>query len=142
MMRVLTVVSGAPMALQTQTASMMANLWEPVRFDGGLKIQSHLASGPLTDLNLMFDPKHCEGHVVPRKGPLDYQLLPPQHGLLALHVLAGAPVIHGKVLDIGDTAFIPETTAVLKLATDDALLEIRLTYMDQSEAIKLCIADR
>ena len=61
MMRVLTVVSGGPMILETPTAAIDAALWQPVRFDGGLKVNSRLTGGPLTDLNLMFDPTHCDG---------------------------------------------------------------------------------
>jgi environmental stress-induced protein Ves len=142
MMRVLTVVSGGPMVLGTPTTSMTANLWDPVRFDGNLKIQSRLIDGPLTDLNLMFDPKYCEGHVVPHEGPLERRIEAPEQGLLAFHILAGTPSINDTRLGVAETAFILKANAVLKLAKGDALLEIRLTYLDQSEAIKLCIADR
>jgi environmental stress-induced protein Ves len=142
MMRILTVVSGGPMVLSTPTTSITANLWDPVRFDGSLEIQSRLIDGPLTDLNLMFDPARCEGHVITHEGPLECKLEAPDQGLLAFHVLSGTPFIDGTPLSTADTAFILETNATLELAKGDALLEIRLTYLDHSEAIKLFIADR
>lgn len=142
MMRVLTVVSGGAMTLDTPGTSLEATLWEPVRFEGALKVHARLQDGPLTDVNLMFDPQVCEGDVVTRQGPLECRLTPPDHGVIALHVLAGAPTINGTGLTTGDTAFITETNAALVLAEGDALLEIRLSYLDQSDAIRLCIADR
>lgn len=142
MTRVLTVVSGGAMTLDTPTTSLEANLWEPVRFDGALEIQSRLTDGPLTDLNLMFDPVHCEGDVAVRQGPVDQSIDCPDHGLLAFHILSGAPDINGMHLGTGDTVFIDGPHTPLNLGKDDAVLEIRLTYLGQSDAIRLCIANR
>lgn len=142
MMRVLTVVSGGEMTLKSPTSSLAAKLWKPVRFDGALKIQSRLTGDPLTDLNLMFDPAQCDGDVVTRRGPFKLDVKRPAHGLLAFHVLSGKPTLNVARLTIGDTAFFTETDAALSLVEGDALLGIRLTYLDQSAAIKLCIADR
>ena len=142
MMRVLTVVLGGEMTLETPTLTLDAKLWEPVRFDGALKIQSRLTGGPLTDLNLMFDPAYCEGDVVTRVGGGKHSVMRPDQGLLAFHVLSGKPTLNAARLTIGDTAFFTETDATLSLVEGDALLEIRLTYLDQSAAIKLFIADR
>lgn len=140
-MRVLTVVSGGSMTLETPTEQLTANLWQPVRFDGGLKIQSHLTGGPLTDLNLMFDPMYCDGEVRTRQGALEHVINRPEHGLLAFHVLAGEPVINATRLTGGDTAFMQQSAAALVLGDGDAVLEIRLTY-STDKAIKLCIANR
>ena len=140
MVRILTVVSGGAMRLDAPTTSFDAKPWGPVRFDGGLKIYSHLADGPLTDLNLMFDPLHCFGDVVVRRGPLEQDAASPEFGLLAFHVLSGEPKVNDSLLNPGDTVFCDDKGTALKLGEQDALLEIRLTYLDQSEAIKLSIA--
>ena len=142
MVRVLTVVSGSTMTLETPTTSIDARPWEPVRFDGGLKVNSLLADGPLTDLNLMFNPQLCEGEVRSRRGPLVCDLPRPNNGLLAFHGLAGMPKVNGTAIAIGDTAFVAQPNAALTLAEGDAMLEIRLTYLDHSKAITLCIAER
>jgi hypothetical protein len=116
-----------------------------VTFDGGLAIESQLSDGPLTDLNLMFDPKLCDGSVTVHnvhKEASRHDIKTPEQGIVILHGLSGAPMINGTPLGISDTAFVSNTNAVLELKKGDALLEIRLSYMDQSAAIKLDIAER
>ncbi|GAA6202995.1 HutD family protein [Aquicoccus sp. SU-CL01552] len=140
MMRVLTVVSGRGMTLDTPNGSLEAGLWQPTRFDGGWKIQSRLRDGPLTDLNLMFDPRFCEGDVLTRQGPLQQDIAAPGHGVLAFHVLSGSPAINAVPLSTGDTAIVSDAGAEVRLAKGDALLELRVSYLDQSDAIRLCIA--
>lgn len=142
MMRVLTVVSGGPMILETPSAAIDAALWQPVRFDGGIKVNSRLTGGPLTDLNLMFDLAHCDGNVLVRQGTFKDEIARPKHGLLVFHILSGEPLIDDTRLTTGDTALVDQDFAAVQLRPEDALLEIRLTYRSQSEAIKLCIADR
>lgn len=110
-------------------------------FYGGLSIQSHLKDGPLPDLNLMFDPILCEGDVITKRGPLQQVITRPAQGVVAVHVLSGAPKINTTYLAAGDTAFIGKSDMALALNHGDALLEIGLRYLDQSNAIKLWVAD-
>jgi len=140
MTRVLTVVSGGAMELRAPTQVIDAPLWEPVEFDGALQIESRLTNGPLTDLNLMFDPTLCAGAVTTRRGPYSGLIQRPERGLLAFHVLSGAPQINAAELAAGDTVFNDATDAALQLADGDAVLEIRLDYADHKHAIKLFIA--
>lgn len=137
MMSVLTVVSGGAMELRAPTQVIDAHLWKPVQFDGALQIESRLTNGPLTDLNLMFDSHLCEGAVTTRRGPDSGPAQRPEQGLLAFHVLSGAPQINETHLTVADTAFIDTPEAAIRLGADDAVLEIRLDYKD---AIKLFIA--
>ena len=140
MTRVLTVVSGGAMELRAPTQVIEARLWEPVEFDGALQIESRLTNGPLTDLNLMFDPTLCVGAVTTRRGP-DFGLVQrPERGLLAFHVLSGAPKINAAELATGDTVFNDAADAAIQLAEGEAVLEIRLDDADHKEAIKLFIA--
>ena len=141
MTRVLTVVSGGAMELQAPTHTITARMWQPVHFDGALKVKSSLTDGPLTDLNLMFDPILCDGSVTIRRDPFKGLVARPEHGLLAFHVLAGAPEINAVHTAEGDTMFIDSNDAALHLDEDDAVLEIRLDYLDHKDAIKLCIAN-
>lgn len=142
LVRVLTVVSGSGMELEFPDETLDAEPWDPVRFDGGLNVHSRLKDGPLTDLNLMFDPAFCEGDVIPKLGPFEQVVVRPAQGIAAFHVLSGAPMVNAAHLKPGDTAFVDETDASVTLAEGDGLLEIRLHYLDQSSAIKLTIADR
>lgn len=140
--RILTVVSGGGMALKHAGGTLVADLWEPVQFDGGLKVSSYLKDGPLTDLNLMFDGAHCAGEVIAHRGLSELVAAPPKAGITAFHVLAGAPIINATQLALGDSAFVKVTESILNLEKGDAVLEIRLTYLPQTSAIKLCIAAR
>ncbi len=140
--RVLTVVSGNGMVLEHPGGELNAAPWVPVCFDGALEVHSRLTDGPLTDLNLMFDPTHCAADVITRNGPLEQITQRPPEGIIAFHVLAGRPEIGAAKLTTGDTAFIEADNARLALGKGDAVLEINLRYLGQSDAIKLSIANR
>ncbi|WP_372609325.1 HutD family protein [Halomonas sp.] len=139
--RILTVVSGAGMDLVHPGGALRAALFEPVEFDGGLAVSSRLLDGPLTDFNLMFDPALCDGAARVRRGPEQGAVIPQPSGLTALHVLSGRPRMDGQALATADTVF-TAVPADLALAEGDAVLEITLRYLDQSDAIKLAIAAR
>ncbi|PIE13480.1 MAG: hypothetical protein CSA68_11735 [Rhodobacterales bacterium] len=141
LIRILTVVSDSGMVLQHSQGGLDADPWQPVRFSGELDVFARLKGGPLTDLNLMFDPRLCDAAVTPRRGPLDQPVTPPATGMTALHVLAGRPTFGPLQLEVGDTAFPVEQTQ-LKLGTGDAVLEIQVLYLDQSKPIKFVIAAR
>lgn len=140
--RVLTVVSGGGMVLKHAEGAFETALWEPVVFDGALKISSQLLDGPLTDLNLMFDPMQCRAEVTVHRGPNIEPLASQNAAITALHVLAGTPKIGATQLAVADTAFINGADGSLDLSVGDAVLVIRLTYTDQSSDIRLCIAAR
>lgn len=139
--RVLTVISGAGMDLLHTDGTLRADPLKPVAFDGGLPVTARLLDGPLTDLNLMFDPAHCDGAVRLLRGAAVQDVDPPSGGLTAIHVVQGRPRIAGDALAVADTAFLTGP-ADLQLAESDALLEISLRYLDQSAAITLSIAAR
>ena len=137
--RILTVVSGAGMDLVHPGGALRAALFQPVAFDGGLPVTARLLDGPITDLNLMFDPAYCDGTVRLRRGAATLDAGAPPAGITAIHVLQGRPRIAGDALSVADTAFLPEP-ADMALAEGDALLEISLQYLDQSADITLTIA--
>ncbi len=139
--RVLTVVSDAGMTLEHEGGVLHADSWSPVRFGGELDVMARLKKGPLTDLNLMFDPLLCDGTVTISKGPSERSLAPPEVGVTMLHVLAGEPVLNGETLGVGDTTFVDDVLPI-RLADGDAFLEIVVRYLDQSKEIRLAIAER
>ena len=139
--RILTVVSGTGMVLEYLGGEIDADPWQPVCFGGDLDVFSRLKDGPLTDLNLMFDPRLCDGSVTALRGPLDCAVNRAKPGMTALHVLAGQPTLGSQPLEVGDTAFL-DARAQLNLGKGDAVLEIAVRYLDQSKAIKFSIAER
>lgn len=141
LVRILTVVSGTGMVLEHPDGTLDADPWQPVRFGGELDVFARLKAGPLTDLNLMFDPRLCDGTVTTLRGPQEHAIDPPGAGLIALHVLAGQPKLGARHLGTGDTAFL-DTRSHLDLCEGAAVLRIDLTYLDQSKAIRFSIAER
>jgi hypothetical protein len=135
--RILTVVQGGTMLLDHAGGTLVARLWEPLRFDGGLKVHARLTDGPLTDLNLMFDPTLCHADVILREGPATQTITA---GQLALHILSGTPRINGTAIGVADSAFAGR--ADLVLAQGDALLEVRIDTPAQSDDITLASAAR
>ncbi|QYX56221.1 HutD family protein [Roseovarius sp. SCSIO 43702] len=139
--RILTVVSGAGMDLVHPGGALRAAPFAPVAFGGGLAVTARLWDGPLTDLNLMFDPALCDGTVELRRGRETRRTTPPDHGLTALHVLSGQPRIDEASFVIADTIFLT-TPVMVTLQDGDALLEITLRSLSPSAHMRLCIVGR
>lgn len=61
--RILTVIEGAGLRLETPSGSLEALPLTPVCFSGDWPIISRLIHGPIRDLNLIFDARLCAGRV-------------------------------------------------------------------------------
>ena len=140
LVRILTVVSDSGMQLEHASGVSEAKPWVPVQFDGALKVSSRLDTGPLTDLNLMFDPRFCSGDVQTLQTPLQEHLACDAKNVFVLHCLSGTPMFGPAVLGIGDTAVISESEGELELKEGDAVLKISLTYVGGLASIMHSIA--
>lgn len=138
--RVLTVVSNSGMQLEHTSGVLEAKPWVPVQFDGALKVSSKLDAGPLTDLNLMFDPRFCTGDVRTLRAPLQEHLVSGAKNVFVLHCLSGTPMLESVSLGIGDTAVISESEDELELKEGDAVLKISLTYVSEAAPIEHVVA--
>jgi uncharacterized protein len=143
MIRVLTVIEGNGMELICPSETLYADFGEPVRFDGGLKINARLFDGPLRDLNLIFDPLLCDGQVVSINGP-HRQALRASAGLIfAVHGLSGEVVMDQRDhLFPGDTALVETGNVQMDLAKGAAALLVRLKLLGQTDASKAATAAR
>lgn len=136
LMRILTVISDSGMVLTHDELTLDVEPWVPVRFDGALKLQSQLKGKPLTDVNVMYDPNLCNAEVITHTGPAAHVVKHPASGLVVLFVLSGAPTINASTIVVGDTAVGIAADSVLRLAKNDAVLDIRLDYIDLTDTIK------
>lgn len=131
--RILTVVNGHGMTLQSEAESIDASPWVPVQFSGALKIFGSLKSGPLTNLNLMFNPDHCTADVTAISGPCRSSMTFDERHILVVHSLAGAVKINdGAPLLPGDTAIIGSDAGRLELEHEDAALWIKIDLNAQT----------
>ena len=102
--RILTVIEGAGIALETPHETLTALPRQPVAFSGEMPVQGSLLNGAVRDLNLIYNPQFWQaevtlqtgGTVTPGPGPVAIFALGPQpfgklttHGTALLH---GAPV--------------------------------------------------
>jgi hypothetical protein len=97
LMRVLTVIEGAGMVLETPEGDISARPFAPVRFSGDVPVTGRLVAGPVRDFNLIFDPARIAGDVVSVPGPFDGTI---QGAVLALGTgvtADGVPVPPGGV---------------------------------------------
>jgi uncharacterized protein len=125
-MRILTVIAGGSMELTTPEGVLLARPGVPVRFDGGLKVESRLTDGPLRDLNLMFDPRQAEGTVQALHGPLHQRLHARQDQIIALHCMTGSATFATATLAQGDTALLETEPQEVQLAEGAVILLITL----------------
>jgi environmental stress-induced protein Ves len=134
LMRILTVIKGNGMDLISSQGILSADLNRPVRFDGALKIDSKLKDGPIQDLNLIFNPLHCGGEVMPIKGPYRKHHDADSHIVLGVHCAQGVVGIGDDThLHPGDTALISSGTIQLKLdEAASAMLVMVTNAIDQA----------
>lgn len=140
LLRVLTVISDSGMQLEHTSGVLQAKPWVPVQFDGALQVSSKLDAGPLTDLNLMFDPGFCTGEVQTLRAPLQEHLVCDAKNNFVLHCLSGTPMLGSVALGIGDTAVITESEVKFELKEGDAVLKISLTYAKEAAPIEHVVA--
>lgn len=103
--RILTVIEGAGMVLETPGEPLAARPMQPVRFAGDVPVTGRLVAGPVRDLNLIFDARGWQGAV-------------------ASLAAAGPPLAEGGVTMLLDLAgrMLP-TGAVAVLAAGEAVPE-------------------
>ena len=146
LVRILTVTDGMGMDLWGEAGRLACEPWVPLRFDGGLRLEARLRGGPLSDLNLIFDPRVCEGDVVLAKGG-GRRLLGEGALAWAVHVLSGTvdvvgPTGGGGRLAPGDTALGESAAAEVALTSDAAALLVTLAPSAQADASSEAIAAR
>ena len=124
MRRILTVVEGKGMELIGLHGTLQADFGVPAEFDGALEITSRLKDGPLRDLNLIFDPQLCSGHVSLLAGGESRSLHGGNGQVLALHCMDGSIELNKSVqLRKGDTALLKEGARNVRInAASQALL--------------------
>lgn len=133
--RILTVLEGNGMDLNSPNGSLAALYGAPVRFDGGLSVECRLRDGPVRDLNLMFDPMICAGGVTRAPGPMRQVLQAGPSQTIGIFGLRGTSSIDGSTaLFAGDTALFETGSAELSVPEGAEALLITLALADQIDA--------
>lgn len=127
MRRILTVVEGNGMELISPDVTLQADLGIPVEFDGELEITSSLKGGPLRDLNLIFDPLVCGGHVSCLVGGERHSLSCSKGKVLAVYCLSGSVALpNSETLHKGDTVLLDIGTCDLRMDEGSIALLVQI----------------
>ncbi|MFD2738918.1 HutD family protein [Sulfitobacter aestuarii] len=139
--RVLTVIEGTGMVLETPEGALAADYAQPVTFDGATPVNARLTAGPLRDFNLMYDTQGWQGEVTVLHGPGERESAGAD--LLVLHCIAGQVGLPGgETLGKGDTAILEDAPTQARLDQGDIMLRIALQRRGQTEASNSAMAPR
>ncbi|WP_323037055.1 HutD family protein [Pararhodobacter sp.] len=120
--RILTVIDGAGMVLETADAPIPAAPLAPVSFKGDLPVIGRLPEGPIRDLNVIFRPDRIAADVEVLRGPCE---ISPERDGTVLFVVAGAARSGTQTLAPLTTVF--DATEPVVLSQDARALRITLT---------------
>ncbi|WP_158589886.1 HutD/Ves family protein [Gemmobacter lutimaris] len=113
MTRILTVIDGAGIDLLAVDGLLEARLHRPVHFSGDQDVNAKLVSGPVHDLNLIYDATAVEAAVNVILGPATVNC---EAGTAGFLCLSGAVTVSGDGLPVG--AFALGTGADIALEAD------------------------
>jgi len=131
MRRILTVVAGKGMELIGLNGTLQADLGVPVEFDGALEIASRLKDGPLRDLNLIFDPRVCNGQVSALMERESLSLHSRSGRVYALYCMEGSlELIGGGQLQKGDSAILKQGTRAVRINAASQALLVTIDFLD------------
>ena len=129
LVRILTVVRGKGMVLESQDINLQADPRHPVRFDGSTQIRARLKSGASSNLNVMYDPAHCDADVSVVEGLHQEFIAPDRTKDIAVHCIRGTTGLNADTtLQPGDTAMLKGEPTNLTMETGDTALRIRISH--------------
>lgn len=126
--RILTVVAGNGMQLISREQTLHAQYADPICFPGDWDITSKLNNGPLTDLNLIYDPALCEAAASVSKGARQVSASASTGQIALLHVLKGdASLKEGEAIAAGDTVLMQSGTIHFMSQSGADIITLMLT---------------
>jgi uncharacterized protein len=118
--RILTVIEGAGIDLVTPGGVLPARPLCPLAFHGETPVEGKLRSGPIRDLNVIYDPLRIQALVERLDGPADIDA----PGLAGFLALGGAAFAEGVRVPVG--AFVLGRAFSLQLKTESLGMLVRL----------------
>lgn len=121
MRRILTVISGPGMILDTPDGPLAARPLVPLSFAGDLPVTGRLPDGPIRDLNVIFRPDRVAAYVALCTGCVRHD--DADHSLRMVHIVASGARLGRRRLAPGTTVIAPDGpvipdpgTAILAIA--------------------------
>ncbi|HBN29799.1 MAG: HutD family protein [Rhodobacterales bacterium] len=122
--RILTVIEGSGLVLDTPDGPLVAELLKPLAFSGDLPVTSRMVDGPIRDFNVIYDAARVRAKVAVLRGPQmqDFAGEP-----LAVLALGGRVLIDGKRVAPGEVGLVDAGQRGMNIASDVAVLVVQLT---------------
>lgn len=125
--RVLTVIKGGGMILQSPDSALTAEYAQPVTFDGASPITAKLTNGSLTDFNLMYATARVSGTATALHGPAR-QAIGTDGQTVVIHCIQGrVELAKDNTLGVGDTVILTDGPVPVPLQAGSSALCITLT---------------
>jgi uncharacterized protein len=143
MRRILTVVDGRGMELSSRNGMLQADPGLPVGFDGSLDMTSRLKDGAVQDLNLIFNPLLCSGHVCLLTAQESLNIRCKVKQVRALYCMFGSiELAQSSQLQRGDTAFLDHNACDVRIDAFSQALLVTIDSFIQSDISSAPIAMR
>jgi environmental stress-induced protein Ves len=124
--RILTVIDGDGLGLQTADQLHDVPFCQPFAFSGDTPISSVLQGGEIRDFNVIFDPKCINADVTVLSGPSHCDVAPDRHTIYAVFGVKGVFSCQREAAKAGSFALIENDAVNVELAEDTLVLLVRL----------------
>ena len=119
--RILTVIEGAGLVLDTPDGPLAAKPLVPLAFSGDTPVDSRMVAGPIRDFNVIYDANRIKATVTVRQGS---DFVPPSKARqIALLCLKGQMIADGQTVAQGSVLLAEPVPANLILPRDGLVLE-------------------
>lgn len=127
--RILTVIEGKGMRLQSPTADIHARPREPVSFAGDTPVRGQLVQGPVQNFNLIYDANKLKA-IVRVSGRLDAEEAPSgEEDLVVIYCLKGAMETSATTSLSYHSGIINPRSPILRISPGSLFLNIEMTHI-------------
>jgi uncharacterized protein len=126
MARILTVIEGNGMVLESENSVLDAAYWKPTAFSGETKINSYLNDGSIRDFNVIYDPVRICAKVKLVTQPFNIGGKQNLDCVYALYCIAGSLNVDNAEIDKGSIALCETLPEQVQYSQNSAALLVSL----------------
>jgi len=123
--RILTIIEGAGLVLETPEGPLAAEPFKPLAFSGDLAVTSRMLDGPIRDFNVIYNARRMTAEVA-LLADQEVPLSATGTETLAVFCAIGAVALDGRALAQGHVALIQGHKTRIKIAKNAVALVVRL----------------
>jgi|TARA_B110000967_G_scaffold172981_1_gene184329 environmental stress-induced protein Ves len=129
MSRILTVIEGRGLQLQSPSMTHDVPLFAPFSFSGDLDIHSLLSNGAIRDFNVIFDPGQINAEVRVVNGPTHDSIGASEGIVYAIFAIQGASNCNGTILKQGSCALVKNDALRFTVPKKNKALYVQLSNL-------------